>query len=323
MNRRDAVLALIALGALPLSIEAQQRGRVYRIGVLLTDPRNQSFELFRRNLRELGWIEGQNLTLEVRYSEGRAERLPELAAQFARLNVDLIVVEAAPHTEAARQATKSIPIVFLFHGDPVGSGHVASLARPGGNITGVRQMLPELSAKRLQLLKELLPGATRVAVFWNAANPTKHIEWKATQDAGQALMLTLDSREVTSSDDFPVIFGAIRRAKPDAVLVLEDPLTYFHRPEIVEFAARERLPAIYGVQGLENDGSFMTYGIDPAESYRLGAVYVDKILKGAKPADLPVQQPTRFELMINLKTAKALRVKIPQSVLLRADRIIE
>jgi putative ABC transport system substrate-binding protein len=260
-----------------------------------------------QGMRDLGWIESQNT--HTRGSACSTQRRP--------------VVTAGPETEAAKQATKSIPIVFLIHGDPVGARHVASLAKPGGNITGTGGFFPELAAKRLELIKQTVPSVSRVAVLWNAANPIKHLDWKATQEAGRALALTLQSSEVRSGDDFPGVFNAIRGSRPEALLLIEDPLMFRHRTMIVEFAARERLPAIYALREFADAGGLMSYGPDLIDAFRRGAIQVDKILKGAAPANLPVQQPTKFDLVINLKTAKALGLTIPPSVLARADQVIE
>src|SRR5262245_38566145 len=265
-------------------------------------------------------IEGRNIAVERRDAAGHTERLPDLAAQLVRLNLDLIVAQAGPETDAAKRATNSIPIVFLIHGDPVGIGHVASLARPGGNVTGTGGFFPDLAAKRLELLKQTLPRLTRVAVLWNGGNPIKHLDWKAVQEAGRALALTLQSWEVKSVGDFPGIFDTIRNgSRAEALILLEDPVMFDHRAAIVEFADRERLPAIYGLREFVDAGGLMSYGYDLVEVYRRGAIKVDKILKGAKPAGLPVEQPTKFELVINFKTAKALGLTIPPSVLGRAD----
>lgn len=318
------LLVLMSLvGTFSTGAEGQQAGRTYRIGSLLVEPIPHLEVSFQRTLRDLGWMEGHNLTMEPRYWDGRTERLRELAAELVRLNVDLIVAWAAPETEAAKQATKSIPIVFVVHGDPVGRGHVASLARPGGNITGVTQMLPELAAKRLGLLKELLPKLSRVAVLWNADNPAKRLDWTTTREAGRALGVTLASHEVRSSADFKAAFNAIRQARPDALMTLDDPLTYSQREAIVEFAARERFPATYALREFVDAGGLMSYGPDMVDLARHGAIYVDKIFRGTKPADLPLQQPTKFDLIINQRTAKTLNLAIPPSLLLRADQIVE
>jgi putative ABC transport system substrate-binding protein len=302
---------------------AQGQTRADRIGYLAATPQPHLSEAFRRGLGDLGWIEGKNIIIEYRDAGGRIERLPQLAAQLVSLNVDLIVAQAGPETAAAKQATKTIPIVFLVHGDPVGGGHVVSLAKPGGNVTGTGGFFPELTAKRLELLKQTVRGLSRVAVLWNAANPIKHLDWKATQAAGQTLALTIQSLKLRSEDDFPDVFNAMRKDRPEALLVIEDPVMFHRRSLIVEFAATERVPAIYGLREFAEAGGLMTYGPDLTDMFRRGAVQVDKILKGAKPADLPVQQPTKFEFVINLKTAKVLGLSIPPSLLLRADQVIE
>jgi putative tryptophan/tyrosine transport system substrate-binding protein len=317
------VILALSLVLAPLAAKGQPPTRVYRIGFLAATHAPHLSEAFRQGLRDLGWIEGQNITIEYRDAGGRLERLPDLAAQLVSLNVDLIVAQAGPETAAAKQATTTIPIVFLVHGDPVGGGHVASLAKPGGNVTGTGGFFPELAAKRLELLKQTVRGLSRVAVLWNAANPIKHLDWKATLAAGQALALTIQSRELRSEDDFPAIFNAVRRERPEALLVIEDPVMFHRRSLIVEFAARERMPAIYALREFAEMGGLMTYGVDLTDLFRRGAAQADKILRGAKPADLPVQQPTKFEFVINAKTAKALGLTIPQSLLLRADQVIE
>lgn len=319
------LLFLLAAAILlpPPAAQAQPPRRGYRIGLLAATPAPHLSEAFRQGLRDLGWIEGQNIIIEYRDAGGRIERLPDLAAQLVSLGVDLIVAQAGPETAAAKQATKTIPIVFLVHGDPVGGGHVASLAKPGGNVTGTGGFFPELAAKRLELLKQTVQGLSRVAVLWNAANPIKHLDWKATQAAGQSLALTIQSRELRSEDDFPGIFNALRRERPEALLVIEDPVMFHRRTLIVEFAAKERVPAIYALREFAEAGGLMTYGVDLTDIFRRGAAHVDKVLKGAKPADLPVQQPTKFELIINLKTAKMLGLIIPPSLLLRANQVIE
>jgi putative ABC transport system substrate-binding protein len=244
-------------------------------------------------------------------------------AELLDLNVDLIVTISAPETSAARRATRSTPIVFLAHGDPVGTGDVESLARPGGNVTGFTEMHHELSAKQLDLLKQLVPGLSRVAVLWNPSNPAKAGDWRALQSAGQALGLSVQSGEVRRSSDLQAAFAAIRRQRPGALVVLADPLTYTLRSAITQFAVSERLPAIYQLRGFAEAGGLISYAGDRADSHRRAATYVDQILRGARPADLPVQQPAKFDLVINLKTAKALGLKIPPTLLARADQIIE
>jgi putative ABC transport system substrate-binding protein len=322
-RRRFLLTSLAGVLAAPLAAEAQPAGRVYRLGILASTPTPHLQEAFRQGLRDLGWIESQNITVEYRYSEARFERLPDLMAQLIRSKVDVIVAWDGLAAGAAKQATKSIPIVVLIHGDPVGSGHVASLAKPGGNLTGLGGFFPVLAAKRLELIKQAIPGLARVAVLWHPANPVKQLDWKATQAAALALALTIQSREVRSSEDFPGVFQAIRRERPDALMTLEDPLIFRHRTMIVEFAARDRLPAIYALREFTDVGGLMTYGVDVTDLFRRGATFVDKILKGAKPADLPIEQPTKFDLVINLKTAKALGLTIPPSLLAGADQVIE
>ena len=323
MDRRRFLLGSVAALAVSLEVEAQPAGKVWRVGVLGNSPSPHLEEAFRTGLRDLGWIEGRNIALEHRYSEGRLERLPGLAAELIRRNVDLIVAWAAPEAGAAEKATGTIPIVFLVHGDPVGAGHVASLARPGGNMTGLGQMLPELAGKQLALLKEAAPSISRVAVLWNATSRIKRLDMEEAQGVGRVLRVALQSREVRSLDDFEGVFAATKRERPDALMTLVDPVTYAQRTLIAKFAARERLPAMYALREFVDAGGLMSYGVDLRDLFRRGASYVDKILKGAKPADLPVEQPTKFELVINLRTAKTLDLTIPPSLLLRADQVIE
>jgi len=324
MDRRT-FLAMVpgSLLAAPIAVEAQAVGKIWRVGVLGNSPSPHLDDAFRKGLRDLGWIDGQNIVLEYRYSEGRPERLPSLAADLVRLNADLIVAWAAPEAGAAERATRTIPIVFLVHGDPVGGGQVANLARPAGNMTGLGQMLPELAAKQLELLRQAVPNISRVAVLWNAASRIKRLDMGEVQRAARALGVTLQSREVYGLDDFDGVFAATKRERPDALQTLVDPVTFAKRHLIAEFAARERLPAMYAVREFVESGGLMSYGVDLRDLFRRGASYVDKILKGAKPGDLPVEQPTKFELVINLKTARALGLTIPPSVLARADQVIE
>ena len=303
--------------------EAQNTGKVRRIGVLASTPTPHLAEAFQQGLRDLGWVDGRNITLEYRYWQARPESLVDAAAQLVRLNVDVIATWDGFGTDAARKATASIPIVFLIHGDPVGVGHVASLARPGGNVTGTGGFFPALSEKRLELLREAVPALSRVAVLWNTANPVKVLEWKTAQAAGRSLSLNLESREVRGPDDFPRAFAAIRSQRPDALMPLEDPVVFRERAAIVEFANKERLPAMYALREFTDLGGLMTYGVDLVASFRRGASYVDRILKGARPADLPVEQPTKFEFIVNLKTARTLGLMIPRSLLLRADQVIQ
>ena len=322
------VLALAFLVG-PPAAGAQPAGTVYRVGFLQnTPPTNNPAILpfvgaFVQGLRERGWVEGQNTIIEWRYADGRMERFPDLAAELVRLKVDVIVTVAAPAARAAKQATTTIPIVALAVSDPVGQGLVASLARPGGNITGSATLFPELAAKRLALLKETLPRISRVAVLRNVANPGNVFLWKEVQVAGRTLGVTLHSGEVRGPDDFQGAFAAMIKERPQGLLVLDDPLFFTFRTSILDFAAKHRLPAMHPFREFVEAGGLMAYSVDLADMYRRAATIVDKILKGAKPADLPVEQPTTFELVINLKTAKLLGLTIPPSVLARADRIIE
>jgi len=302
--------------------EAQQAGKVWRIGFIsVTDVKGDE-EIFQR-LRELGYLEGRNLVTERRYSEGQAERFPEFAAELVRLKVDIIIVITTPAALAVKSATKTIPIVFPTAIDPVGAGVIASLARPGSNITGLTTQSPDLVAKRLQLLKEAVPHLSRVAVLWNAANPANARPWREAQDAARALGVKLLSQGVRGSTDFERVFAGMARERPDGLLFIVDGLTIQHGEQVVDFVTQKRIPSMFegGVQAAA--GGLMSYGANRADLLRRGAVLVDKILKGAKPGNLPFEQPTKFELVINLKTAKALGLTIPPSLLARADEIIQ
>jgi len=326
MNRRTFISGVtLGLLAAPLAAVAQPAGKVVRIGYLGTGgaaaPRHR--EALSQGLRDLGWVEGQNLVIEWRSSEGRAERFPDLAAELVRLKVDLIVANAAPASHAAKHATTTIPVVVIAVSDPVGQGLVASLARPAGNVTGLASLFPELAAKRLALLQEALPGVSRVAVLWNPANPGNVRIWKEVQVTAKTLDVTLQSREVRGPDDFKGAFAAMTKERPEALLTLDDPLIFRNQVSIVDFAARSRLPAMHAFRESVEAGGLMAYSANLPAMLRRAATYVDKILKGAKPADLPIEQPTKFELVINLKTAKALGLTIPPSLLGRADQVIE
>jgi putative ABC transport system substrate-binding protein len=278
---------------------------------------------FEQGLHSLGYIEGRNVVIEYRYAEGKADRLPALAAELVGLQVDVIVAASTPGVLAAKKATSTIPIVFVSVGDPVASGFVASLARPGGNVTGLTNFSPELSGKRVELLKEAVPNISRVAFLSNPANPVQGLQWKETQAAAQALGLHLQSLEVRSSNDLDSALQAASRERSQALIPATDALIDTHLKRIVEFAAKNRLPAMYGAPEVVDAGGLMSYAPNYTYHYRRAAFYVDKILKGAKAAELPVEQPTNFEFIINLKTAKALNLTIPQSVLYRADKIIK
>jgi|SRR6516165_4026697 len=323
-RRRQFITLLGGAAAWPLAARAQQAGKIRAIGLLSPASRSPSVvpALFDA-LAELGWIEGKNLVVERRYAENRLERLPELAAELVRLNVEVIVANGTLGPLAAKRATSTIPIVMTAAGDPLGSGLVASLARPGGNVTGISLMAPDLGGKRLELLKELLPRLARVAVLWNAANPYAAIVFKETQAAGRTLGIEVQSLEVRGPDDFDGAFDTARKQRPDALITVEDPLTFSHQKRIADFATGQQLPSLYGFREFVVAGGLMSYGANVADLFRRAASYVDKILKGAKPADLPVQQPTTFELVINVKTARALGLEIPPTLLARADEVIE
>jgi putative ABC transport system substrate-binding protein len=277
---------------------------------------------FRQGLRELGYIDGKNIVIEDRYAEGKLDRLPALTAELLRLNIDLIVTVGPAVTRPVTEATSTIPIVMAFDSDPVGSGFVASLARPGGNITGLSSLSPELSGKRLELLKETVPKLSRVAVLGNPGNMATALNFKEAEVAARAYGLQIQSLEVRGLNDLDSAFSAMTRGRADALLPLGDSVVVFHRERIVNFATKNRLPAMYpNIEWV--DAGLMSYGPDILDNFRRAATYVDKILKGAKPSELPVEQPTKFELIINLKAAKQISLTIPQSVLYRADRVIK
>jgi putative ABC transport system substrate-binding protein len=315
-----------AAAAWPLAARAQQT-RIYRIGYL--NPGSiplgavTNFDAFIDALRELGWVEGKNVTFELRSAENHLERLPEFAAELVRLNVDVILAVGTLGPLAAKRATTTIPIVMTAAGDPLGSGLVASLAQPGGNVTGMSLMAPDLGGKRLELLKEMLPRLSHVAVLWNAANPYSALVFKETQAAGQKLGIQVQSLEVRGPDDFDRAFETARRQRPDALITVEDPLTFTYRKRIADTALDEQLPSLHGLREFVEAGGLISYGANLADLFRRAAGYVDKLLKGAKPADLPVQQPTKFEMVINLKTAKTLGLTVPLIMQMTADEAIE
>jgi putative ABC transport system substrate-binding protein len=315
------------LVALSVSAEAQQPKKVSRIGYLVVnDAATESTrsEGVRLALRELGYMEGQNIAFEYRYAAGKLDRFPELAAELVRLKVDIIVV-AGGNTliRAAKNATKTIPIVMAGAApDPVEAGFVESLARPGGNVTGLALLVSELAGKRLELFKEAVPKLTRVAVLHDPALPPNVLQLKEVQAAAPALGLTIQPWEVRVTDDFDRVFAGLNKQRPDGLYVIAGRLVTTNRKRIVGFALKSRLPSMYSSREAVDAGGLIYYGADLADSYRRVAYYVDRILKGAKPADLPVEQPTKFELVINLKTAKQIGLTIPQSVLYRADKVI-
>lgn len=327
--RQHAMLSVgppIDLVALEASLAAAARARPtadgYRIGVLAPgcDPASPVLQSFLQALAEAGYAEGKNLSIEWRYSQGDAERFVGLAEELSRSDVDLIVAISTPAALAAKQATQTIPIVMLYVADPEGTGLVASLGRPGGNITGVSDMATELSAKRLALLREALPGLSRLAILWNAADPGMVLRFKELEVAARALGVTLQSFEVRSLHDFEHAFAAMTQELPDALFVIAEVLTITHRCRVLAFAEEHRLPAIYEFGLFARDGGLMAYGPKLVDSFRRGAHYVDAILKGAAPADLPVEQPESFELVVNMTTAESLGLTLPRTILLQAEQ---
>ena len=325
MNRRTFLCGL-TLGALvvPLAVEAQQK--VPRIGILWSVSSTTASRwaaAFRQELGRLGYVEGQNITIEERWAEGRFDRLESLAAELVRLNVDILVTTTTPGARAGQQATRTIPIVMALVSDPVESGVVANLARPGGNVTGLSLMHPELSRKRLELLKELIPKVSRVAVLSNPANPISPPLLRETEAAARSLGVQLQVVAVRDSAGLDSAFSAMTRGRAGALVVIPDFVFMDQRVRIVSLAAESRLPAMYPWREPVDAGGLMSYGPSVSDMFRRAATYVDKILKGAKPGELPVEQPTKFELVINLKTAKSLGLTIPQSLIQRADHVIQ
>ena len=315
-----------SLLAAPLVAEAQQAGKVPRIGYLGANPPSANvarIEAFRQGLRELGYVEGENIIIEWRSAEGALDHLPALAAELVRLKVDVIVTGGSPTTRAAKDATVTIPIVMAQDGDPVGNGFVASLARPGGNITGLSSLFSELSGKRLELLKEIIPRLSHVAVLGTSTNPANAPQLRETELAAGVVGVKLQYLDVLDPKDIETAFRAASNARADAVLVLVSVVFNSQRKQMADLAVKSRLPAIYGQQEFVEAGGLMTYNVSTADLWRRSATYVDKILKGRKPADLPVEQPTKFELIINLTAAKQIGLTIPPSLLARADQVIE
>jgi putative tryptophan/tyrosine transport system substrate-binding protein len=326
--RRDFMLALAgAAAAWPLAARAQQARKIFRIGYLGVSSSSLEphyLEAFRQRLRDLGHIEGESIAIEYRWADGEDDRLPNLAAELVRLNPDIIVTTGTPSTLAAMQATKTIPIIMASSADPVAAGLVANLARPKENVTGFTILGPELEAKRLELLKQTVPSAARVAILRNPSNPAVVSYFEAIKTASQSLRIAVDPvAEVRRADEFDDAFSAIVSARPDALAVLADRFLLAHRKRIVEFAAANRLPSMYPYREYVDAGGLISYAPSNVELFRGAAIYVDKILKGAKPTDLPVQEPTKFELVVNLKTAKALGLTIPPTLLFTADEVIE
>ena len=305
--------------------DARPVANVFRIGFLLISPSQAapSIEAFRRALRERGYTEGQNIVFEYRYAEGRVEPLPDLATELVHLKVDVIVTQGTPAARAAKNATSTIPIVIAAALDPVETGLVASLARPGGNITGLTIGGSELSGKTLELLKEVVPRVARVAVLWNSDNAALALTLNETQVAARALGVHLQPLDVRDPNEFEGAFSAMARERAGALLVLNEPIFLTHRKRIADLAAKSRLPAMYERRDFVDAGGLMSYGVNFPDNFRRAATFVDKILKGAKPGDLPVEHPTKFELIINLKTAKKIGLTIPPEVLMWADKVIK
>jgi putative tryptophan/tyrosine transport system substrate-binding protein len=330
MTMRQMLIKLITtvflLVAVSVTVNAQEPVRVWRIGFLgpgsysSDDPR---VEALRRGLRELGYLEGRNLAFEFRWARGNANRLPALAAELAKLKVDAIVTQGTQATDAARRAVTTIPIVFSVAGDPIGSGLVTSLARPGGNVTGLTDIAPEIAGKRLELLREAVPSIARIAILWNPANPSGAPQMQDTGAVARSLGLPVRSLELRDVGQLEAAFETAIQGQARAVVVLSDGVLYSRRGQIAQLAAKHRLACVAWTPEFADSGCLMTYGADVVEMHRRAAMFVDKILRGANPGGLPVEQPTKFELVVNLKTAKALGLRIAPTVLARADRIIE
>jgi putative tryptophan/tyrosine transport system substrate-binding protein len=327
MVARVRIVGLLALLFVPFCVDAQQKAKVYRLGFLASGTSTASVgmvEAFRDGMSELGWVEGRNVVIDYRFAEGRNERLPDLAAELVQKKVDLIVAANSPTAVAARNATRTIPIVMTSVSDPVGFGLVDSLARPGGNVTGVTYSAGlDIFGKQLQLLTEVVPTAKRVAVLWNPSNPGHAAVVSNVKAAAQTLGLSAQFLEARTTDEFDGAFAAMAMQRAQALLVASDSMFGSHAAQLGELTTKNRLPSVHGARSNVEAGGLILYGANILRQVRRSAVYVDKILKGAKPADLPVEQPTMFELVINLKTARALNLTIPQSLLLRADFVIE
>jgi len=326
-NRRRLIIVVFAsLLGVPLASLGQQPAKVARIGFLEASTPSAiaaRVEAFRQGLRDLGYVEGKNVVIEYRYAEGNFDRLPALAAELVRLNVNVIVTGGPTAIPAAKAATTAIPIVMAFDTDPVGSGFAASLAKPGGNITGLSTLAPELSAKQIELLKEIVPKLARVAVLGTASRPGSAHALREVENAAKALKVQVQFQDVVDPKGIDAAFLAARKGGADAVLVLGSPLFNANRTELTELASKSRYPVIYDRAEFVEAGGLMTYSVSLADLARRAATYVDKILKGAKPGDVPIEQPTKFDLVVNMKTAKALGIKIPNSVLAQATKVIE
>ncbi len=326
MERRAFLTGSAALVAAPLTAEAQPVGKVWRIGFISSASASAMAardEAFRQGLGALGYVVGQNITIEYRWAEAKNDRLPDFAAELVTLKLDVIVTHGVVATRAVKQATTTIPIVIAAADDPLAAGLVTSLARPGGNITGLSVVTPDLTEKRLDLLKGILPGQTRVAVLWNSDNPISEPELRKTEAAARSLGLQLQSLSVRDPREFASAFSSMKAERAGAVFVLSDAMFFGQRKEIAAFAVSNRLPLVAHLREFAEVGGLMTYGPKVVDLHRRAAYFVDRILKGAKPGDLPVEQPTKFELVLNMRTANALGLTIPPSLLQRADQVIE
>jgi ABC-type uncharacterized transport system substrate-binding protein len=325
MTRREFITLLGGAVAWPLPLCAQQAAKVPRIGSLRHGPaaaNAERVEAMRAGLRQLGYVEGKNIVIEFRWAE-TVDQLPELATELVRMNVDVIFAASSTEVEPVRQATRTIPIVFAVHADPVGLGHVASLPRPGGNITGLTMLMTDLTAKELEILKEAVPQAKRIAVLWNPTTPSHAPAIQAVKDAGEKLGVALQMVPARTAEDFAGALASMVSEGADAFLALGSPLILSYRARLAELALKYRLPSMFAQREAVEAGGLMSYAADLNDLTRRAAVYIDKILKGAKPADLPVEQASKYELVINLKTAKAIGFSMSESFLLRADKIIE
>jgi putative ABC transport system substrate-binding protein len=319
-----ALLFAVAAAGLPVGAQAPKTAKIGILSATTPAALAPSVEAFREGLRELGWVEGKSFVLEARYGEGKVERLPELARELVALRMDVIVTPADLSIAAAKRETQTIPIVMALSSDPVGAGFVASLARPGGNITGLSNISPELSGKRLELLKEAVPGFSRVALLWNPDVRGAVLDYKEAASAARSLRVEVQSVEASRAEDLDRAFSTITSWRAQALMLPGvNPVGFANRAQIVSFAQRNRLPSMFPTKEYVDSGGLISYGPSLVDLFRRAAGYVDKILKGAKPADLPVQQPTKFELAINLKTAKTLGLTLPQSLLRRADEVIQ
>ncbi|MEO6747704.1 MAG: ABC transporter substrate-binding protein [Caldimonas sp.] len=327
IQRREIVSALLSASLLaPLKTVAQQPRKVWRVGYLSAGARSPDGAppaAFRQALNDLGYVDGQNVTYIGRWAEGKIDRLSTLASELVGMKADAIVAfGGGPAAQALKRTTSSIPIVFAGAGDPVGVGLVDRLSHPGGNVTGISAQATELSAKRLELLKAMVPRATRIAVLWNADDPAMTLRYQQIERAAPVLGVTLQALGVREPDDFEVAFSTMLKERPEGLLLVTDSLTSLNRQRVIGFAAEQNIPVMYEFGYLVRDGGLMSYGPDDADTLRRAAQFVDKILKGTKPGDLPVEQPTRYYLVLNLKTARGLRLTVPQSILLSADEVI-